>query len=149
MQVEPSDDKPGETTNASSTSNEPTREVEMKDVEPQPQPPSGSETTTASTTSDVKSPEQTTQNTQLAADKPALQDGKLQSIGLSIQYVTYSSLAIVFKNIIADVMKNVPAGTKPSDPNLVTIPVGNPILDLDAQFAAMLQAQFENGKAHV
>lgn len=53
----------------------------------------------------------------------------------------------VFKNIIADVMKTVPPGTKAADPNTITLPVGgNPIIDLDAQFAAMLQAQFENGK---
>lgn len=44
-------------------------------------------------------------------------------------------------------MKTIPPGTKAADPNSITIPIGNaPLLDLDAQFAAMLQAQFENGE---
>lgn len=132
MQVEPTDNKPventGQATNAPSTNVvEPVPEHEMKDVEqPQLPPSTGNETSTAASTTEVKSPEQPAQNTQPAAtDKPALQD--------------------VFKNILADVMKTIPPGTKAADPNSITIPIGNaPLLDLDAQFAAMLQAQFEN-----
>lgn len=83
MQVEPTDNKPventGQATNAPSTNVvEPVPEHEMKDVEqPQLPPSTGNETSTAASTTEVKSPEQPAQNTQPAAtDKPALQDGK-------------------------------------------------------------------------